>query len=143
MKKKSKGFLLVEVLIACLILTGSIVASYHLLRNALDNYLRAQKSNQISKKVPQVIAFLENIAELEQKRGETVFSQNFLLRWEAKPLERTHLIYRSSNRTNEVSYEISLYHVKFTLIYKDYSRDFNYKILKYQNISFYEKSNKN
>lgn len=135
MKGRSKGFLLVEVLIASLILTGCIVASYYLLKSALDYHIRAQKVNQLSKKVPQAIAFLENIADLDKKSGETTF-EGLLLRWEAKPLERTKLVHHTSNRTKEMQYEIILYDIKFTLINDDYFRNFNFTVVRYRTLSY-------
>lgn len=126
--KGSAGFLLLEVLIASLILSSSIAASFYLFRLGYIYLKRAEESNFLVSKLPQAISYLMNVAELEKEGGKLSLGKDSELVWRAIVEEKTKFDIQHPKERYNQPYELYLYKVNFTLRKGEREREREYQI---------------
>lgn len=120
--KGDKGFLVLEVLIACLILTSAVAASMYLFRTGFEHLDRASASNAISAKLPQAISLMRT-RDLTQKRsGIEDMGDDVTLEWTAKLAD--------SSTVGAGGYRFFLYSIQMKLVYKKTSREYDLNVLR-------------
>lgn len=138
MKGEERGFLLVEVLIAVIIVSGALIACFSLFKMGYDLLRRAEESNRLSSKIPQIIAYLSEIADLEKGEGELSFGDETKAKWKATLLETK----RSSGILTEALeeghgtplFEVYLYLVEVSLESAHSGREFKLKVFRYKSL---------
>lgn len=125
----SKGFLLVELLIAGVIITSAIAASYYMVRNGLAYIDKIEKSNTIESKLPFIFNFLKST---DQTEGVYTFSDGSTLKWRSILVEKSRPQISVEDITVASNFEIYLYKVEFTLQYRDLDRTYVVFITKYR-----------
>lgn len=133
-KKRVSGFLLVEILISALIIAGSISACFYLFRMGFDYWQRAEQSNKLVRKIPQVVSYLTQVAELEKGQGEFFLGEESKVIWQAKLIEKGRPQIPLPEAGLISPYEIYLYEVAFTLHYQETSRNYTMKIFRYKRL---------
>lgn len=123
-----KGFLILEILIAGLILTSSIAATMYLFRIGFDNLERANVSNTLSSKLPQAINLIKNL-NMEDKSGAEDIGEGVTLKWEAKLLDQYRPITKIEEANILSTHELFIYKVDFKLSYKNTSREYKLNVL--------------
>ena len=88
--KNSRGFLVLEVLIAGLILTASIASAMYLFRMGFDHMERVNNVNLLSAKLLQAGSLLK-IMELERQSGTEELGDGVIMKWEAHLIARNNL----------------------------------------------------
>lgn len=132
MKGREGGFLLIEILISALIIAGSISASFFLFRMGFDYWQRAEESNLLARKVPQVISYLSNVAELEKGEGELDLGEEIRLKWRAELVETSRPQVPLPEAGFISPYELYLYNVSFILEGRRTFREHQIKIFRYR-----------
>jgi hypothetical protein len=125
----SKGFLLVELLIAGVIITSAIAASYYMVRNGLVYIDKIEKSNVIQSKLPFVFNFLKSVELME---GVYTFSDGTDLKWKFILVNKSRPQINIDEINLYSNFEIYLYKVEFTLNYKGLDRTYFVFITKYK-----------
>jgi len=131
-KRRTSGFLLVEILISALIIAGSISACFYLFRMGFDYWQRAEQSTKLVRKVPQVVSYLTHVAELDQGEGELFLGEDSKVHWQAKLIEKNRPQIPLPEAGFISPYELYLYEVSFTIRYQEISRDYTIKIFRYK-----------
>jgi len=112
-----KGFLVLEMLVAGLILTASIAAAMYLFRIGAQNLERVENSNLISAKLPQVMSLLRGL-DLAKPGGVEVLGDGVVLRWESALVD--HVVPgQPEARGVLLAQEIGLYRVDFSVEYEN------------------------
>lgn len=112
-----RGFLLLEVLVAGLILTASIACAMYIFKVGFGHLERADRSNLLSAKLLQASSALK-IAELEKLTGRENLGDGVNLRWSAQLIGRQ--LAREPARAQERAnmHDLYLYRVDFALEYQ-------------------------
>ncbi|MBZ0157010.1 MAG: hypothetical protein K8I29_12470 [Alphaproteobacteria bacterium] len=121
--RNERGFLILEVLIAGLILTASIAATMYLFKMGFEHLERANDSNVLSAKLPLAVALLRSL-DLERKEGTEDMGDGVTLRWEAKLVEKGRPVYDSPEGSVQSPYEVFLYRVSLRLDFKRLGREY-------------------
>lgn len=125
----NRGFILIEVLIAGLILTSTVAATMYLFRVGFQHLERANISNVLSSKLPQSINLLKSI-ELEEKNGTEEIGDGAVLTWDAGLVSKARSMLGTSEGNIPSIHELTLYRVNFRLSYKFITRDYEIKVFK-------------
>jgi hypothetical protein len=126
-----KGFLILEILIAGLILTSSIAASMYLFKMGFEHLQRANDSNVISSRLPDAGNILK-IIDLEQKSGTEPLSDDVTLKWESKLIEKIIPMHKTLEGSIPSLHELYLYKVNFRLEYKTIQREYEINVFRYK-----------
>ncbi len=119
----NKGFLVLEILIAGLILTSAIAASMYLFKMGFEYLQRANESNLLSSKLPDALNIIKVMA-VEQGSGTETLSDDVTLQWQATLIEKIRPKMETLEGPIISAHEIYLYKVDFTLQYKDIKREY-------------------
>ena len=128
-KEKSRGFLVLEVLIAGLILTASIASAMYLFRMGFDHMERVNKVNLLSAKLLQAGSLLK-IVELERHSGTEDLGDGVIMKWESHLVARNNQTGPGTNSFGGVavkrnfSHDLFLYRVDFLLEFKGSMREY-------------------
>jgi hypothetical protein len=128
---REKGFLVLEILIAGLILTASIATTMYLFRMGYTYLDKAKQSNILSAKLIQISGLFKTL-EFSQKSGTEDLGDGVLLRWEAKLLGTSRPVTMDGEVPLPALHEIILYRVDFTLNYQDLKRDYHVNVFRYK-----------
>lgn len=133
MLKNNKGFLVIEVLIAGLIITSSIAATMYLFRVGYQHLERAEASDVISSKLPQAVNILKT-SDIETKNGRETLGNGVELLWEARLLRsiRPVIVDQEVGASSQSPNELFLYRVNFRLAYKDAKRDYEISLFRHK-----------
>lgn len=114
--RDERGFLVLEIFIAGLILTASVAATMYLFRIGAESLQRANDSNLLSSKLPHAISLIKNL-DLGHGEGSEDMGDGILLAWKAKLLINSVPKTKDaeSGTTMQGMHELSLYDVEFTL----------------------------
>ncbi len=135
--KNSRGFLVLEVLIAGLILTASIASSMYLFRMGFDHMERVNNVNLLSAKLLQAGSLLK-IMELERQSGTEELGDGVIMKWEAHLIARNNQNEPGTNSFSGVavkrnsSHDLFLYRVDFLLVFKGSMREYNINVFIYR-----------
>jgi hypothetical protein len=128
----NKGFIVVEILIAALILTSSIAATMYLFRMGFDHLQRANQSNVLSSKLTQATGLMRTL-DVQQELGEEDLGDDVILMWKSKLLGSSKPIIRGEAEVSTQSpYELLFYRVDFSLQYKGNVREYQINVFRYK-----------
>ena len=128
----NKGFIVVEILIAALILTSSIAATMYLFRMGFDHLERANQSNVLSSKLTQATGLIRTL-DFQQELGEEDLGDDVTLIWKSKLLSSSKPMIKGEGEVSTQSpYELLFYHVDFSLQYKGNVRDYVINVFRYK-----------
>jgi hypothetical protein len=130
---REKGFLVLEILIAGLILTASIAATMYLFRMGYIYIEKARQSNILSSKLIQTTGLFKTL-ELNQKSGTENLGDGVVLQWEAKLLETSRPARTDTEFPIPSQHELYLYRVDFSLNYQDVKRDYHVNVFRYKSL---------
>jgi hypothetical protein len=124
-----RGFLVLEILIAGLILTASIAATMYLFRMGYEYLEKANQSNVLSSKLIATAGLLKAL-KLENKTGTEDMGNGVTLAWEAKLLLHSTPAAKKDEFSLPSTHEISLYRVDFRLGYRDTVREYQVNVFR-------------
>jgi hypothetical protein len=128
-----RGFLILEILIAGLILTSSIAAAMYLFKMGFEYLQKANDSNVISSKLPDAVNLIK-IINLEQKSGTESLSDDVTLKWESRLIDKITPVYQTLEGTVQSLHELYLYKVNFRLEYKTIQREYEINVFRYKTL---------
>jgi hypothetical protein len=135
--KNEKGFLVLEMLVAGLILTASIAAAMYLFRIGAQNLERVNNSNLLSAKLPQALSLLRAL-DLKKAAGTEELGDGVLLRWQSKLMEELvpgQAGGRPLAPIVRAAHELYLFQVDFSLEYEDrLKREYSIDVFRYKPI---------
>ncbi len=135
-----RGFILLDIIIASLILTAAVAASMYLFRIGFKELEHANTVAKIASKIPQAVSYLKTIDFNKEPTGKEKLGQ-VSLSWKAKLTSKTRINTPKNMLPGPLSiaasstalpYELYLYHVDFFLSYKNYKNPYHIDILKYK-----------
>jgi hypothetical protein len=129
-RTREKGFLVIEILIAGLILTASIAATMYLFRMGYEYLEKANQSNMLSSKLIEAAGLLKTL-ELEKSSGVESMGDGVNLKWGAQLLvsSRTKIGDRALQQSS--LHELRLYRVDFSLDYKGLNRSYQVSVFRH------------
>jgi hypothetical protein len=128
--KGQKGFLILEVLIAGLILSATVAATMYLFKLGFDYLGRANTSNMFALKLPQAVNLIQ-ILDVESGEGTEDIGDGVTLKWAAKLLGRSKRTSAISESPQTSMYEFLLYGIDFRLSYKSETRDYKTNVFRH------------
>jgi len=131
---RQKGFLVIEILIAGLILTASIAAAMYLFRMGYVYLEKANWSNTISVKLIQA-ANIVKVLDLEKKSGIEDMGEGVSMKWDAQLISSARPMKGEAGEMVQSMHIISLYKVNFSLAYRDSAREYNVNVFRYKSLS--------
>src|SRR5208283_1792068 len=126
--KNSRGFLVLEVLIAGLILTASIAAAMYLFRMGFDHMERVNNVNLLSAKLLQAGSLLK-IIELERQSGTEDLGDGVIMKWKSHLVARNNQVKLGTTSLSDVAvkrnyeHDLFLYRIDFLLEFKGSIRE--------------------
>lgn len=131
---QKKGFIVVEILIAGLILTSSIAATMYLFRMGFDYLERANQSNVLSSKLTQATGLIRTL-DFQKDSGEEEIGEGVLLKWKSKLLGSSKPTRGEMEMVLSSLHELLLYRVDFSLQYKESIREYQINVFRYKPLS--------
>jgi hypothetical protein len=129
--RREKGFIVIEILIAGLILTASIAATMYLFRMGFEHLERANQSNVLASKLTQATGLIQTL-ELQKKSGEEDIGEGINLKWEARLLGSSKQTRGEADFPVPSLHELMLYRVDFSLRYKGMYREYQIHVFRFQ-----------
>jgi hypothetical protein len=129
--RRGKGFIVIEILIAGLILTASIAATMYLFRMGFEYLERANQSNVLASKLTQATGLIQTL-ELQKKSGEEDIGEGINLKWEARLLGSSRPNRGEADIPVPSIHELMLYRVDFSLRYKGMYREYQIHVFRFQ-----------
>ena len=126
-----KGFIVLDILIAGLILTASIAATMYLFRMGFDYLERANQSNMLSSKLTQATGLLRTL-DMQKNSGEEDIGEGVSLKWEARLLSASRPTKVGAEFSVQSIHELLLYRVNFSLNYKGLIREYQLNVFRYK-----------
>jgi len=126
-----RGFLVLEILIAGLILTASIAATMYLFRMGYEYLEKANQSNVLSSKLVQASGLLRTL-DLEKKSGMEDIGDGVTLKWEANLLGSSKPTRGEGEFVVTSIHELFLYKVKFSLAYQNAGREYQINVFRFK-----------
>lgn len=130
----AKGFLVLEILIAGLILTSSIAATMYLFRIGSLYLEKANQSNVLSSKLIQASS-LFTILELEQSMGTEDMGEGVSMKWKSQLISSARPPIGEGELTQPSLHELRLYRVDFDLSYQDAVRTYKIHVFRSKRLS--------
>jgi hypothetical protein len=124
-----KGFIVLEILIAGLILTGSIAATMYLFRMGFEYLEKANQSNLLSAKLTQATGLIRTL-DLKKETGEEDVGEGVTLKWQARLLSSGRPIRGTDEFAAPMNHELRLYQVDFSLNCRGMVRAYQIKVFK-------------
>lgn len=132
--RDEKGFLVLEVLIAGLILTASVAATMYLFRIGAEGLERANQSNLLSSRLPQAVNLIKSL-DMNSKQGSEELGDGILLTWKSRLLEKVIPDIITQEGSSKGIHELYLYQVDFDLANKEgQKRDYKLNVFRYKTI---------
>jgi hypothetical protein len=129
--RREKGFIVIEILIAGLILTASIAATMYLFRMGFEHLERANQSNILASKLTQATGLFDTL-DLQKKSGEEDIGEGIKLKWDARLLRSSKPIRGEGEFSIPSFHELLLYRVDFSLRGKETVREYQIHVFRYQ-----------
>lgn len=130
-KHREKGFLVLEILIAGLILTASIAAAMYLFQMGYNYLEKANQSNTLSSKLMQATGLFRTL-EIEKKIGVADMGGGVNLKWEAVLLNSSRPTWGGGEFAVTSAHQLFLYRVDFSLTYQNASREYRINVFRYK-----------
>jgi hypothetical protein len=132
-KSRQKGFLVLEILIAGVILTASIAATMYMFRMGYDYIAKAEQSNIFSSKLVQAVGLLKTL-DLEKKSGVEDMGNDVTLTWECRLLGAAKPARGRGEYLDASMHEIFLYRMEFSLTYRNTSKEYQINVFRYKSL---------
>ena len=130
----AKGFLVLEILIAGLILTSSIAATMYLFRMGSLYLEKANQSNVLSSKLVQASSLFK-ILELEKSMGTEDMGEGVRMRWKSQLVASAKPQIGEGEDALPSLHELLLYRVDFDLGYQDAVRTYKIHVFRSKRLS--------
>jgi hypothetical protein len=130
----AKGFIVLEILIAGLILTGSIAATMYLFRMGFDYLQKANESNLLSGKLTQVTGLMRTL-DLKKESGEEDVGEGVMLKWRARLLSSARPMRGVGEYAAPSLHDLQLYRVDFSLNCRGMVREYQMNVFKSRPVS--------
>jgi len=130
-KQQEKGFLVLEILIAGLILTASIAATMYLFQLGYGYLEKTRLSNVLSSKLIQAGGLFKTL-ELDRESGTEDIGDGVKLKWKSQLLSTSIPKSGGSEATTQFAYELFIYRVDFTMLYQGMDRDYQINVFRYK-----------
>jgi len=130
-KERERGFLVLEILIAGLILTASIAATMYLFRMGYNYLEKANRSNVLSSKLVQAAGLLKTL-EMGGKSGVEDMGNGVTMKWTARLLGSSTPTKGGGEFAVTSIHQLFLYRVDFSLVYQDVIRDYHINVFRYK-----------
>lgn len=130
-KQQEKGFLVLEILIAGLILTASIAATMYLFQLGYGYLEKTRLSNVLSSKLIQAGGLFKTL-ELDRESGTEDIGDGVKLKWKCRLLGTSIPKFGGSEFTTQSAYELFIYRVDFTMLYQGMDRDYQINVFRYK-----------
>jgi hypothetical protein len=133
----SRGFLVLEVLIAGLILTASIASAMYLFRIGFTNMERVNRVNLLSAKLLQAGNFFK-IVEFERRAGTEDLGDGVIMKWKAQLIARNNTgasgtISHGEGFVGENPFhELFLYKVDLMMEYQGLLREYQIHVFRFR-----------
>ena len=131
---QKKGFIVIDIMIAGLILTASIAATMYLFRMGFDYLERANQSNVLSSKLTQATGLIRTL-DMQTKSGQEDLGEGVTLKWEARLLDSSRPIKGKAEFTIPSMHELFLYRVLFSLNYNGIVQEYKINVFRYKPLS--------
>ncbi len=128
---QARGFIVVEIMIAGLILTASIAATMYLFRMGFGYLERADQSNVLSSKLTQATGLLRTL-DVQKKSGEEDLGGGVTLKWEAQLLGSSRPVKGQAESTTPSTHDLFLYRVLFSLNYQGIIQEYRVNVFRYK-----------
>jgi len=133
-KQREKGFLVLEILIAGLILTASIAATMYLFQLGYGYLEKTRTSNVMSSKLIQATGLFKTL-DLDRQSGTEDIGDGVKLKWKSRLLGTAAPKFGGSEVASYNIYELFIYRVDFTVLYQGMDRDYQINVFKYKSMS--------
>lgn len=128
--RRQRGFLVLEILIAGLILTASIAVTMYMFRLGYGYLEKTRQSNVLSSNLIQA-AGLFKVIDLDRKSGKEEMGNGVTLNWEARLLKSSRPSYIGDDGlVSHSQHEFRLYRVNLTMNYQGMIRDYQLDVFK-------------
>ena len=131
---QEKGFIVIDIMIAGLILTASIAATMYLFRMGFDYLERANQTNVLSSKLTQATGLIRTL-DMQKKSGEEDLGEGVILKWDARLLGSSRPVKGQAENAIASAHELSLYRVLFSLNYKGIVQEYKVNVFRYKPLS--------
>ncbi len=128
---RKKGFIVLEILIAGLILTASIAATMYLFRMGFGYLEKANQSNLLSSKLTQATGLIRTL-DMQKGSGEEDIGEGVILKWTTRLLGFSKPIKGMAEFSQLPLHELLLYQVNFSLNYKGNTRKYQVNVFRYR-----------
>lgn len=132
--RRERGFLVLEILIAGLILTAGIAATMYLFRLGYGYLEQTGQSNVLSAKLVEVPGLLKTL-ELDRRSGTEEMGGGVTLKWQARLLGATRPTFGEADFAVQSFHELRLYRVDFTTHYQGMTRDYRVNVFRFKPMS--------
>jgi hypothetical protein len=133
-KQREKGFLVLEILIAGLILTASIAATMYLFQLGYGYLEKTRTSNVMSSKLIQATGLFKTL-ELDRQSGMEDIGDGVKLKWKSRILSTSIPKVGGSEIAAQNVYELFIYRIDFTMLYRGMDRDYQINVFRYKSLS--------
>ncbi len=130
-KQQEKGFLVLEILIAGLILTASIAATMYLFQLGYGYLEKTRLSNVLSSKLIQAGGLFKTL-ELDRESGTEDIGDGVKLKWKSQLLGTSIPKSGGNESASQSAYELFIYRVDFTMLYQGMDRDYQINVFRYK-----------
>jgi hypothetical protein len=128
---REKGFIVLEILMAGLILTSSIAATMYLFRMGFEHLERANQSNVLASKLTQATGLID-ILDLQRKSGKEDIGDGVELKWEARLVGSSRPTRGGGEFLIPSAHELLLYRVDFSLRCRGIFREYQVHVLRHR-----------
>lgn len=133
--RNEKGFLVLEVLIASLILTASVAATMYLFRIGAEGLERANHSNLISSRLPQAVNLIKSL-DMNIREGSEDLGEGIIMTWKSRLLEKAIPDISTQEGNVKGIHELYLYQVDFELAGREgLKREYKLNVFSYKTLS--------
>ena len=91
---------------------------------------RGNDSNVISAKLPQAVNILKAVDLGVTKSGTEHMGDDVIMQWESKLLQTVRPVFYTSEGNIQSPYELYLYKVKLSIVYKKLSREYEINVFR-------------
>lgn len=125
--KNCKGFILIEILVAGIILASCIAASMYLFKVGYSNLGKAENIYLIHSKMPLALNILRFS---EKKEGQEDLGDEVVLKWKSELLSKS--VATGQKDQKEIKFYIYLYKIYFSLSNQNEEKNYEIYLLKYE-----------
>jgi len=120
--RKSKGFILIEILISGVILALSVASAMYLFKIGYENIGRADDIYIIHSKIPMALNTIKSNLP-DKKYGREFLGDGTELNW------KSDIVSRATLKTNSGNFYVYLFKVNFSLLFKEQKKEYEIFLL--------------